>query len=1522
MPTSCSTHTRTYAAIWLILLIQLIGFCAHSQMRQVYVDNQQPDNDIKKISFYSPSSGYVAFSKWIGYTTDSGRTFTKKYITIGNVNYNGFYNVNLTFGFGISGVQSFNVDTIIVYGDYGFVPSILYSTDGGDTYTLIYQSQLNAQQYTGGIMDMVFPQNTGTGYAVEADRIIRTTNRGLSWSAVLNDPNAFYTKVIATDNNNVFAFSSAKLMKSANGGNTWQQVTIPGKQLNAAHFLTPSKAWVAMRDDFGLYYSADGGLSWKLKNNTTVNPLYSDEISFINDSVGYATSGYEVLKTSDSGRSWQPLPRDNNYSHLNFGLTDLFFIDQHQFWAGGGQGFLEITGNGGGTPIAKAYFDIDTTGSWQTYAITLTNFSQKGYQYKWFLNGSLLSSNYNTSYTHDFHRQADSIKLIVTDGITSDTMLRIQYFSVPDLPVITSFYPPTGSKGTEVILTGTGFSGVTAVSFGNTPAQSFKINSATQLTAYVDNGATGSVSVTDMHGTYSLPGFTYYAPPLSGPPVIDAISPASGPVGTAVILSGSNFDALPSNNIVYFGATRATVQSASATQLNCMVPIGASYEPISVLNTRTGLIGQSLKPFATTFDDTSNFTPGSFVQGASLALPNNYIYTKYMIGKDLDGDGKVDVLGLSQAYGGSDSILAFRNTTVAGAAMSFSSYKKVGAVPTNGPGKFDLGDLDGDGLSDLAAVTNAQYLVFYKNLSTPGNIQFGNIIGLACSGSSYDIHITDLDGDGKNDLVVGTFGGVNGLVVFRNTSSPGALSFAGQQTYRSVNGNSMAVAVGDLDGDGKKDVITSDFGSSTSSFTCFRNTSTPGNISLVPANTVSVAGSNLEASSILLVDVDNDGRLDVVATTSAEYCTVYRNTSTPGNFSFAAPYNYPVGNGIGSGLMMADLNGDNRPDYFGSGLSGLAFTIMRNISTPGAIAFDGATNYGTVAPYYVNSGDFDGDGKTDIIISNTPRGSGFTIYKNNIDPVIISSVCENAEDDILSNITGTSYQWQQDDGNGFANIADDAVFSGATTQKLIIKTAGLSQNGYIYRCLVDGVSYSSKFRLQVNGIVHPHVDMHASDTVICSSVSVTFTASSTNVLSPYYVWQIDGQPQSDHDSIFTSDNLKNGDLVNVIVTSTYNCALIRSDTSASLKMTVHTVHTVPITIQASSTSICAGTDVTFTAQGIDTIANPSLQWQLNGMTASENTGTFSSSSLSDKDQVKLILTDNAACIAASTSNSITMTVNKWSTPAVTINGSIDPVCPGVPVTFMATATDIGSTTSYQWMKNGKPVGTNNEIYIDSSLADGDMISTTIVTNPVCPTTTTAQSNSLPVAVVKITRPRITISGSSTADAGQTILLSSVVSDAGSAPVYHWQDSTASNDWHDISSASMDTLRYSPARSGDKIRCIFTGTDTTCTNITLSDTSNVISFVVTDVASPPNSGTTIHLFPNPVHSILYIDSLKATDHWQTLDIISLSGSVKLRTANIEGQADLTVHVEAIPAGMYVVVLRNKSGNTWHFKFLKL
>jgi large repetitive protein len=531
---------RFLAVAIILLLLQAINGNVYAQMRQIFVDVRE-ENAVKKISFYSASQGYVAFTSLLGFTADSGRTFTRKYITYNNVDF-GNYNVNLTFGFGISGIKAFNKDTLIVYGDYGAVPAILYSTDQGNTFKLIYQSQLNTQvPLEGSVKDMVFPTNRDVGYAVEADRIIKTVDRGKSWSVTLNSPNSFYDIVEAVDDNTVFAFSTYytnKLMKTTNGGTTWLQTTVPTGTITHAHFISASKGWLNMNHG-SIFYTSNGGAAWQFKNDYA--PFYEGKMKFINDSIGYATGEFfRIYKTTDSGKVWEPLPRDNSYEYQGYGHYDLSFWNNDQFWAGGGHGFLEITTNGGGIPLPKAFFKIDTTNLSVTGIVKLANYSKSNHQYLWYKNDTLLSTNYHTSYNHKISKSGDTIKLVVLDGIYSDTAIKEIYFNVPPpppVPTITSFTPAIAPAGRTVTITGTNLTGATSVSFGGIPAGSFSIISSTTINAVVGNGATGKVSVITPYGTVERNGFTFIPAP-----VISAFTPGSGSTGATITITGSNFN--------------------------------------------------------------------------------------------------------------------------------------------------------------------------------------------------------------------------------------------------------------------------------------------------------------------------------------------------------------------------------------------------------------------------------------------------------------------------------------------------------------------------------------------------------------------------------------------------------------------------------------------------------------------------------------------------------------------------------------------------------------------------------------------------------------------------------------------------------------------------------------------------------------------------------------------------------------------------------------------------------------------
>ena len=164
-------------------------------------------------------------------------------------------------------------------------------------------------------------------------------------------------------------------------------------------------------------------------------------------------------------------------------------------------------------------------------------------------------------------------------GVTTpiNTAASAASFTVIQPPTITSFTPTGGLTGTVVTITGTNLTGATAVTFNGTAAPGFVVNSATQITVSAPAGVTtGPISVTTPGGTAtSATPFT-----VGTPPTITSFAPTTGPVGTVVVITGTD---LTGTTQVRFNGTVAPVFTVnSATQVTATVPAGATTGPISV----------------------------------------------------------------------------------------------------------------------------------------------------------------------------------------------------------------------------------------------------------------------------------------------------------------------------------------------------------------------------------------------------------------------------------------------------------------------------------------------------------------------------------------------------------------------------------------------------------------------------------------------------------------------------------------------------------------------------------------------------------------------------------------------------------------------------------------------------------------------------------------------------------------------------------------------------------------------------
>ena len=440
---------------------------------------------------------------------------------------------------------------------------------------------------------------------------------------------------------------------------------------------------------------------------------------------------------------------------------------------------------------------------------------------------------------------------------------------------------------------------------------------------------------------------------LGQQPKITSFAPTSGSIGTMVTINGSGFSAVAASSIVYFGAVKAEVSSSTETTVKVKVPYGATFEPISV--TSNSLTAYSSKPFAVTFIGTTAFIPNSF------ATPVVYESGKYpVVGGigDFDGDGKPDIITANYT---DNTVSVFRNNS----SNVTLSFLKLAVIATGeGPGDIAIADFDCDGMLDFAVSnTTTQTVSVFRNISTAGSIKFASKIDL--QGFKYTIRVSagDFDGDGKPDIAeVDNI--VGDIYLYRNTSTPGNLSFTQVYPFIGLGEVPSDLAVGDLDNDGKPDLaITEPF---TNTLHLLKNI-TSGEAILFDYKLTLVPKT--EPNQVSMADLDGDGNTDIIVCSSgSDSITVFQNKSTAGNYTFI-PRSFKVGTSPNN-VSIGDLDGDGKPDLAVSS-SEIEVKVLRNTSSGGNVSFAGAVGYFVSgSSTFTCIGDLNADGRPDLVVGN------------------------------------------------------------------------------------------------------------------------------------------------------------------------------------------------------------------------------------------------------------------------------------------------------------------------------------------------------------------------------------------------------------------------------------------------------------------------------------------------------------------------------------------------------------------------
>jgi hypothetical protein len=295
-----------------------------------------------------------------------------------------------------------------------------------------------------------------------------------------------------------------------------------------------------------------------------------------------------------------------------------------------------------------------------------------------------------------------------------------------------------------------------------------------------------------------------------------------------------------------------------------------------------------------------------------------------------------------------------------------------------------VGDVNGDGKPDLVL---ANGLAIYDEPGTV-SVLLGNGDGTfqtavtysTGTGGASSVAIGDVNGDGKPDLVVA--GGAVSVLL-----GNGDGTFQPAMTYGVGANGTDSVAVADVNGDGKPDVLAA--------IGCETEPCSEGGFSVLLGNGDGTFQAPLvynsggyNSLSIAVGDVNGDGALDVVVT---NICRDYDHNCNPpgeaavflgnGNGTFQAPVVYSSGGAYASSVTISDLNGDGYPDLVISNecQSVNSKTLCDSAGGVSVLLNNGNGTFQTAVSY--NSGgdygvwgtvaDVNGDGKPDLVVSNS-----------------------------------------------------------------------------------------------------------------------------------------------------------------------------------------------------------------------------------------------------------------------------------------------------------------------------------------------------------------------------------------------------------------------------------------------------------------------------------------------------------------------------------------------------------------------
>lgn len=421
----------------------------------------------------------------------------------------------------------------------------------------------------------------------------------------------------------------------------------------------------------------------------------------------------------------------------------------------------------------------------------------------------------------------------------------------------------------------------------------------------------------------------------------------------------------------------------------------------------------------------AGFVPASVVNWNGSPRSTTYVsshqLTAAILASDIATASTASVTVANPSPGGGVSNIQFHSVTVPATSVSFlppaETYRSGGSIDQG----VAVADLNGDGILDMVV---SSYSGVVGVLLGNGNGTFQPVVTYKTGGTSdYFVTVADVNGDGKPDIIVsacapagGDCGSVDGLVSVLLGNGNG--TFQKALTYDTGAVKASAVSVADVNGDGKLDLIVTNW---------YGAANGDGTVSVLLGNgdgtyqkAVTYDSGGPQANGQGVADVNGDGIPDIVAVNYYSSGSVEGSIGVligKGDGTFQPTVTYLTGGNQASGIALGDVNHDGYPDVIVGNLANPTVGVLLNA---GNGQYEPAVTYNSLGDInMVAVGDLNGDGNLDIIaptnsdvvsvLLGTGNGTfqpavGFPIGGSDCNTVAVGDVNGDGKLDIVTTI--------------------------------------------------------------------------------------------------------------------------------------------------------------------------------------------------------------------------------------------------------------------------------------------------------------------------------------------------------------------------------------------------------------------------------------------------------------------------------------------------------------------------------------